>query len=202
MEELELDASVNSTSTQLAIAAQQYKVKATLPPEYSKYTCLFDEEASHRFPPSCPWDHTIDFVKNAPPFLDCKIYPITRDKDVTLKEFLAEQLKKGYIHPSMSLYTSPFFFIHKKNSKPRPVQDYRKINAMTVRNMALVPRTTDHIHDLGRAQYYMKMDVCSSYNNICIKDGDQGKGVFKTQYSLFKPTVMFFELTVMIWTLQ
>ena len=123
---------MNSTSTQLAIAAQQYKVKATLPPEYSKFACLFDEEASHRFPPSCPWDHVIDFVKNALPFLDCKIYPMTCEEDVALKEFLVEQLKKGYICPSMSLYASPFFFIHKKNGKLRPVQDYRKINAMTI----------------------------------------------------------------------
>ena len=97
VEELRLDSTMNSTSTQLAIATQQYKVKATLPPEYSKYARLFDEEASHRFPPSCPWDHAIDFVKDTPPFLDCKIYPMTWEEDVTLKEFLTEQLKKGYI---------------------------------------------------------------------------------------------------------
>ena len=126
----ELDSAVSSTSTQLAIAVQQYKIKATLPLEYSKYACLFDEEASHRNPPSRPWDHAIDFIKNAPPFLDCKIYPMTREEDIALKEFLAEQLKKGYIRPSMSPYASPFFFIHKKNSKLHPVQDYQKINMM------------------------------------------------------------------------
>ena len=32
----------------------------------------------------------------------------------------------------MSPYASPFFFIHKKNSKLCPVQDYHKINAITV----------------------------------------------------------------------
>ena len=121
-----LNSVANSASTQLAIAAQQYKVKAVLPPEYAKYARLFNEEASHRFPPSCPWDHAIDFVKNALPFLDCKIYPMTREEDAALKEFLDEQLKKGYIRPSMSPYTSPFFFIHKKNGKLCPVQDYCK----------------------------------------------------------------------------
>ena len=189
------DSVVNSTSTQLAIAAQQYKVKATLPSEYSKYARLFDEEASHCFPPSHPWDHAIDFIKNAPPFLDCKIYPMTREEDVALKEFLTEQLKKGYICPSMSPYASPFFFIHQKNGKLHPVHDYWKINAMTVQNMAPVPCTADHIHDLGGAQYHTKMDVHSGYNNVCIKDRDQEKGAFKTCYGLFKPTVMFFGLT-------
>ena len=195
VEELTSDSVANSTSTQLAIAAQQYTVKTTLPSEYAKYARLFDKEASHRFPPSHPWDHAIDFVKNASPFLDCKIYPMTREEDAALKEFLDEQLKKGYIRPSMSLYASPFFFIHKKNSKLRPVQDYRKINAMTVRNMAPVLRAADHIHDLGGALYYTKMDVRSGYNNIRIKDGDQAKGAFKTRYGLFELTVMFFGLT-------
>ena len=72
---------------------------------------------------------------------------MTREEDIALKEFLAEQLKKGYIRPSMSPYASPFFFIHKKNGKLHPVQDYRKINAMMVRNMAPVPWVVDHIHD-------------------------------------------------------
>ena len=150
VEELTLDSAINNTSTQLAIVAQQYKVKAILPPEYSKFARLFDEEASHRFPPSRPWDHAIDFVKNTPPFLDCKIYPMTREEDIALKEFLKELLKKGYIHPSMSPYASPFF-IHKKNGKLCPVQDYCKINAMTVQNIAPIPHAMDHIHDLGGA---------------------------------------------------
>jgi len=41
-----------------------------------------------------------------------------------LTNFLNEQLVKGYIHPSKSPYTSPFFFIKKKDGKLRPVQDY------------------------------------------------------------------------------
>ena len=90
VEELTLDSVANSASMQLAIAAQQYMVKTTLPPEYAKYARLFDEEASHRFPPSRPWDHAIDFVKNTPPCLDCKIYPMTREEDAALKEFLDE----------------------------------------------------------------------------------------------------------------
>ena len=61
--------------------------------------------------------------------------------------------------------------------------------------MAPVPHAADHIHNLGGAQYYTKMDMRSGYNNIRIKDGDQAKGAFKTHYGLFKLTVMFFGLT-------
>jgi hypothetical protein len=42
---------------------------------------------------------------------------MTRDKDTVLKKFLDEMVVKGYIRPSKSPYTSPFFFVKKKDGK-------------------------------------------------------------------------------------
>ncbi len=91
---------------------------------------------------------------------------MTQEEDIALRDFLEEQQQKNYIRLSISPYTSPFFFIKKKNGKLRPVQDYRKLNHITIRNMAPVPRASEHIHDLGGALYYMKIDVRSGYNNV------------------------------------
>jgi Reverse transcriptase (RNA-dependent DNA polymerase) len=33
------------------------------------------------------------------------------------------------------------------------------------------------------------------YNNVCIKEGDEWKATFRTNWGLFKPLVMFFGLT-------
>src|SRR5258708_22073095 len=126
--------------------------------------------------------------------MDCKVYPMTHEEDATLWEFLKEQQRKNYICPSISPYASPFFFIKKKNGKLRPVQDYRKINHITIWNMAPIPWASEHIHDLGGALYYTKIDVRSGYNNIRIQEGDEEKAAFKTKYGLFEPTVMFFGL--------
>jgi len=41
----------------------------------------------------------------------------------------------------------------------------------------------------------MKLDIHWGYNNICIHEGDEQKAAFKTQYGLFEPMVMYFELT-------
>ena len=190
-----LESHVHTTATELVVAARKPDMEVMLPPEYAKFTSLFNEEASHHLPSSRPWDHAINFVKDAPKFLNCKIYPMTREEDQALKTFLDEQLKKGYIRPSISPYASPFFFIKKKNGKLRPIQDYRKINSITVQNMAPVPRASEHIHDLGGALFYTKINVRSGYNNVCIKEGDEEKAMFKTRYGLFEPRVMFFGLT-------
>jgi len=39
------------------------------------------------------------------------------------------------------------------------------------------------------------MDLRWSYNNVCIKEGDEWKAAFTTHVGSFKPVVMFFGIT-------
>src|SRR6266581_2529671 len=84
---------------------------------YHRHRKVFNEEASHQFPPKRPWDHAIDLLPESPKTLDCKVYPLALMEGEALTKFLSEQLLKGYIQPSKSPYTSPFFFIKKKNGE-------------------------------------------------------------------------------------
>src|SRR6266702_1980057 len=133
-----------TTATELAIKAQQYMQKVEVLREYQQFAKLFSEEESKRYPSKQAWDHAIKFKKDAPEAVDCKVYPMNRIKDDAVQKFLNSELEKGYIRESKSPYASSFFFIKKKDSKLRPVQDYRKINALivmirTLRVMGLVP---------------------------------------------------------------
>jgi hypothetical protein len=67
-----------------------------------------------------------------PKVLDCKIYPLKLTEQGKLDEYIKENLEKGYIRPSKSQYSSPFFFVGKKDRKLCPVIDYRKLNSFTV----------------------------------------------------------------------
>ena len=160
-------------STDLAIKAHDEQRKTTIPPEYERFTSVFSDKESQRFPPSQPWDHAIELKPDAPSHLRCKVYPMTREEDAALDKFIDEQLLKGYIEPSKSLYASPFFFIKKKDGKLRPVQDYRALNAWTVKNQYPLPLIPVLIRDLGGAYVYSKLDVRWGYNNIRIKEGDE-----------------------------
>ena len=73
---------------------------------------------------------------------------MSQKEDKVLKEFLMEQLGKGYIQPSKCQYASSFFFISKKDRKLRPVQDYQCINDHTIQNQYSLPLITDLIMDL------------------------------------------------------
>jgi hypothetical protein len=127
--------------------------------------------------------------------VDCKIYLLNPSEQKQLDEFLKEQLETGRIQPSKSPMASPFFFIKKKDGTLRPVQDYRKLNEMTIKNRYPLPLISELIDKLSEAKYFSKMDVRWAYNNIRIKDGDTWKAAFRTNRGLFKPLVMFFGLT-------
>jgi RNase H-like domain found in reverse transcriptase/Reverse transcriptase (RNA-dependent DNA polymerase) len=165
-----------------------------LPEQYQDYKRVFEKAASERFPDKKVWDHAIDLK---PDFAarNCKVYPLTPGEQVKLDEFLNENLKKGYICPSKSPMSSPFFFIAKKDAEAlRPCQDYRYLNEGTIKNAYPLPLVSDLIDKLKGAQWFTKLDIRWGYHNVRIKEGDEWKAAFKTNQGLFEPTVMFFGL--------
>src|SRR3954465_12822098 len=90
---------------------------------------------------------------------------------------------------------SPFFFVKKKDGKLRPVQDYRKLNEMTIKNCYPLPLIQELVDKLKGAKYFTKLDIRWGYNNVRIKEGDGWKAAFRTNRGLFEPLVMFFGLT-------
>ena len=192
--ELEETTTIRGIATELAIQAGEGKKKIEIPAVYDRFKQLFSEEASHRFPPSRPWDHAIDLKPEAPDAIPCKVYLMTPSEDKALEEFIREQYAKGYIRPSKLPYASPFFFIKKRDGKLRPVQDYRHLNSYTIKNQYPLPLISDLTNSFAGAHIFTKLDIRWGYNNVRIKEGDEHKAAFKTKYGLWEPTVMFFGL--------
>jgi len=80
-----------------------------------------------------------------------KIYNLTLDEQKQLEIFLNENLKSGRIRPSKSPMAAPFFFIKKKSGELHPVQGYRCLNAMTIKNSYLLPLILELIDKLKGA---------------------------------------------------
>ena len=91
--------------------------------------------------------------------VDCKVYPLNLDEQKALDEFLEENLKSGRIRPSNSPMASPFFFVKKKDGALRPVQDYRKLNEMTIKNRYPLPLIQELIDKLKSSKVFLKMDI-------------------------------------------
>ena len=90
-----------------------------IPRQFRQYEDVFSEEKSHRFPPDRNPNMRIELLPDAPDEMNCKVYPLTRDEREYLKKFLADEVEKKYITPGPSSFTSPVFFIGKKDSKEK-----------------------------------------------------------------------------------
>jgi hypothetical protein len=164
-------------STELAAKANEAKAKKTfeqmVPKEYHKYSKVFSEVDSHRLPQHRPWDHAIDLKPDALETLKSKVYPIPHNEQGALDKFIEEQLAKGYIVPSKSPMASPVFFVKKKNGELRLIQDYRKLNDITIKNCYPLPLAADIINRLQDAKIFTKFDVRWGYHNVRIRRGDE-----------------------------
>ena len=168
--------------------------KDIVPKHYHDYADVFAKKEFDTLPGRRPWDHAIELVPGSKP-IDCKVYPLSPEEQKKLDDFLEENLRSGRIRPSKSPMASPFFFVKKKDGSLRPVQDYRKLNNMTVKNRYPLPLIQELVGKLKGAKYFTKLDVRWGYNNVRIKEGDEWKAAFRTNRGLFEPLVMFFGLT-------
>jgi len=112
-------------------------------------------------------------VEEVPRELNAKAYTITLKEEEALNQWLDEQLKAGLIVESKSRYTAPCFYIPKKDSSLQLVQDYRKLNQVTIKDKMPLPLIEEVIDKLKEAKYFNKLDLIWEYNNVRIKETNE-----------------------------
>jgi len=150
----EKDAAVCNISQNLAIEVEKKKLKHSfediVPKVYHHFRSMFAKESFNELPPKRTWDHAIELKPGSQPHAG-KIYNLMLDEQKQLEIFLDENLKSGRIHPSKSPMAAPFFFIKKKSGELCPVQDYRRLNTMTIKNSYPLPLISELIDKLKGA---------------------------------------------------
>ena len=119
---------------------------------------------------------------------------MTFKKEKALNQWLDKQLKVGLIMKSKLRYAAPCFYIPKKDSSLRLVQDYRKLNQIMIKDKTPLPLIGEIIDKLKEAKYFNKLDLIWEYNNVRIKGGNEWKAAFLTNKGLFELQVMYFRL--------
>ena len=97
-------------------------------------------------------------MEEAPKELNTKVYAMTLKKEEVLNQWLDKQLKVGLIVESKSRYVVPCFYILKKDGSLQLVQDYRKLNQVTIKNKMPLPLIGEVIDKLKEAKYFKKLD--------------------------------------------
>jgi len=105
-------------------------------------------------------------MEEAPRELNAKAYTMILKEEEALNQWLDEQLKAELIVESKSQYVVPCFYIPKKDSSLRLVQDYRKLNQVTIKNKTSLSLIGEVIDKLKKAKYFNKLDLIWEYNNV------------------------------------
>jgi len=176
------------------VAKLEVEAKKLVPEKFHRWIKVFGKKQLERMPTRKLWDHAIDVKEGFMPRKG-KVYPLSREEREEVREFVKEQMRKGYIRPSKSPQTAPVFFVGKKDGKKRMVQDYRYLNEWTIKNNYPLPLILDVLENIGTKKLFTKMDLRWGYNNMRIKEGDEWKAAFTMPEGSFEPTVMFFGLT-------
>ena len=80
-------------STEIASAKKDTRtIEEILPKHCHLYRDVFEKQTFDELPPRHPWDHAIELVEGAKA-LDCKIYPLSKEEQAQLEEFLKENLE-------------------------------------------------------------------------------------------------------------
>jgi len=139
-------------------------------------------------------------MEEAPKELNTKAYAMTLKEEEVLNQWLNKQLKAGLIVESKSAV--PCFYIPKKDGSLQLVQDYRKLNQVTIKDKTPLPLIGEIINKLKEARYFNKLDLIWEYNNVQIKEEDKWKAIFLTNKELFEPQVIYFGLCNLPGTFQ
>ena len=128
----------NLETQQKSIEEELESIKKHVPPEYHHKLHLFLQKTADKLPDHRPYDHKIplkpDFV---PPF--GPLYAMTHAELKALKEYLEENLSKGFIRASSSPAASPVLFVKKSDGSLRFCVDYRGLNEGTIKNRYPIP---------------------------------------------------------------
>ena len=72
-----------------------------------------------------------------------------------------------------------------KSDKKRPCVDYRRLNAITIKDAFPIHRITDCLEAVSGAKLFSSLDLTSSFHLVPIKFYDIPKTVFCTKYGLY-----------------
>ena len=154
------------------------KPKTIIPEQYWDYLNVFDEDETNQLPPTRvkKINHEIELLEKEgkkPTVLWGPLYNMSKNEFLVLRKTLTEYLDKGFIRVSNSPAATPVFFVKKPGGSLRFFVDYRNFNRITKKNKYPLPLIYETLRNIGKAKWYIKLDVKTAFHKIKITEKDE-----------------------------
>ncbi|XP_025016786.1 uncharacterized protein LOC112538932 [Tetranychus urticae] len=138
------------------------------------------------------FQHKIE-TGNHPPIAQSPYSQSEQKREIT-KQTVAELLRDGIIVDSFSPWCSPVVLVSKKTGDWRMCVDYRKLNAITVKDSYPIPNINVSLDALKGSQYFSLLDLRSGYHQVELAKEDRQKSAFVTSFGMYEYVTMPFGL--------
>src|SRR5437016_2219152 len=170
----EIDAATKLRRTRRTL---EKDVSSLVPEHFHDFLHIFEKGKAKKLPRHRLYDHSIPLKPDTtPPF--GPLYGMSHKELLVLKEYIEENLSKGFIRHSSSPAGTPVLFVKKADGSLRFCVDYRGLNEMTVKNRYPLPRIQETLARLQKAMLYTKLDLRDGYYHLRIAKGEECKTAF------------------------
>ena len=121
-------------------------------------------------------------------------YRVSKAEADVMEAEIQQYLELGLIRQSVSPWASPVLMIRKPDGGIRFCIDYRKLNALTVKDCYPMPLIDDLLDVLSNAKLFSTMDIASGYWNVPMEEDSIEKTAFTCKFGLYEWLVMPFGL--------
>ena len=136
--------------------------------------------------------HRINTVDDVPVNLPYRRIPPSQLEKV--KQHIEKLIQKGAVVESTNDYASPIVVVRKRSGGIRLCNDFRLLNAKTVKDAHALPRINESIDALHGSKWFSCLDLQSAYAQVPMHPDDQDKTAFSTPFGLYEHTRMAYGL--------
>ena len=145
-------------------------------------------------PPPRSHFHTIPFLPGSQPF-KLRPYRYSPAQKDEIEQQVQELLKQGMIQESSSPFASLVLLVEKKTGEWRLCVDYKRLNALTIKNSYPMPIMEEFLDELAGAIWFSSLDLRSGYHQILVLPDDISKTAFQIHRGHYEYKVMPYGVT-------
>ena len=122
------------------------------------YADVFPDDLPKGLPPSRPYDYRIVLVKDSVPPRHC-LHRVTFTQKAELKRQIDELFAAGNIERAQSPFVDGVLFVEKHDKALCLCVDYRRLNAITIKDVYPTPRVDTAIDSVKDSRFFFRRMV-------------------------------------------
>jgi len=170
------------------------EIRQKLPERYQEYADVFSKRESDKLPDHKGYDHRIELTSEQELGYS-PLYRMNLKELEAAREYILDNLNKGFIVPSNAPFASPILMASKPDGGLRFCVDYRKLNALTKKDRYPLPLIEEVFERLSKAKIFTKLDIRQGFHRIRMSSESEDLTTFRCRYGTYKYKVMPFGLT-------